>query len=465
MKHDPANVKIVLGETDRGPLALPLSMTREKQWAVFGSVGQRKSLFLASLLLQFLRLPQDVVVMIDLGGDQAVFWLLREAAQAAGKPFYFLSLDETHDSCSWDPIHGCPAYRDDPMLASAGVAQGLSLIHGEGPRKYWSRQNQSTVDEAFDNLRLAGLKLPSFAELAGELKRMGKDSGSAQYVSEAYLAAEPLLRFSALTKRHAVQLDLARAFEEGAVVYGYLPTARRSEASRAVASLLAYSVMVQAAHRTNLGLEPRYGHLGVEEYAQICAPKTNLDASLTLARKWGLHHYFVLQDASQLKTQDGDLGPIIRSQCQRVIFSCESEDEIDELRNRSLDVPQPHLSTSLRGLGASTSLREELEPGLTRNEIMQRSGVALDAYAVLKLGDKHRDPIPFRVIPPTASPEEHAKLKNRPLPQKPRRSAPCSAGDVGADDAHGAAADFRAALLDLEARIAAESAWELPKNA
>jgi|GEM_PF-3759418 len=456
---------IRFGQTETGVLDIPIDVLREKHWAIRGPVGQRKTLFLLSALQQYISLPNNPVIFVDLGGDQVAYWLLKQAADKAGRPFYFFSLDEQHDSCSWDPIRGTPAYATDVTVAASGVASGLSLLHGEGyGRKFWGRLNQNTINEAFDALAMPAAQLPSFQQLVEELKRLARKARTSQNVSEAFLAADQLLRYSSLTQTKETVLNLGGAIEDSAVVVFHIPTALRGEASRAVASLLVWSVMVQAAHRSEQGLDPRYIQLAIDEYPTIAAAGGTVDSTLTLARKWNLHAWLIYQDDSQLITSDGDLRPIIRSQCQRVLFSCESADEVDELRQRSLDVLRSDTSRSLRGLSQSTSVREILEPRLTRNEIMQLSGIALKAYAVLRLSDQHRDPIPFTILPPTQSPAEHAKLKNKPLPKPAAADRQCTISQpartpIPKPDM--ATQDRISQLAELGQQLRQEESWQL----
>ncbi|QDV73658.1 hypothetical protein [Botrimarina mediterranea] len=463
---------IRLGMTDSGPLDVALDQLREKHFAITGPVGQRKTLFLLSVLKQFIMLPTDGCFFIDLGGDQAAFWILKEAAEQAGKPFYFLSLDNGHDGCSWDPIQGTPAYAADVTLAESGTASGLSLLHGEGyGRKFWGRINFKAITQAFATLTTTLGRLPSFPELARELSRMGEACKNSQHTSEAYLAAETLLSFDALTGKGSKKLDIGEAIESSAVVVVYIPSALRVESARAVATMMIWSLLVQAAHRYEQGKPVRYLHVPVDEYAQVASSRSAVDSGMVLARKWSIAYYTVFQDDSQLINPEGDLRPIIRSQCQRILFARESEEEIKELQNRSLDVLRPDKSQSLRGMSLTTSVRETREPGLTRNEILELSGVAMKAYAVLRLGDKHRDPIPFTVIPPTASPAEHTKLKNKPLPSKlpatPTLSTPASsqvaATPLAADDLH--RSDRVGRLRDLYRRLCDEQSWRIRQEA
>ena len=410
---------IRFGLTETKPLDLLLNELREKHFAIVGPTGQRKTLFLLSVITQFLKLKDDCCFFIDFGGDQAALWILAAAAEAAGKPFWFVSLDNTDDSACWDPIAGTPAYASDITLATSGVTSGLSLLHGEGyGRKFWGRINYKAITEAFDTLNARLGRLPKFPELVEELVRQGKSQRNTQQVSEAYLAAEHLLRFDTLTGKGSHQLDIGQAIDEAGVVVFHIPSALRGEAARAVGMMAIWSILVEAAHRTALGKSKRYIHVLVDEYAQVASSRSAVDSAMVLARKWGVAMWVVFQDDSQLITTEGDLRSVIRSQCQRFVFARESKEEIDELRNRSLDILRPDHSHSLRGLSHSTSVREVLEPSLTRNEILALSGIAMEAYAVLRLGDQHRDPIPFTIVPPTASPAEHTLLARKPLPKK-----------------------------------------------
>src|SRR5690606_10054727 len=144
-----------------------------------------------------------------------------------------------------------------PLLASTGIARGLNLLYGEGYGKsFWSRLNQAVLHQAMDNLRARGIVLPTFYYVTMELRRMNRQSRASQHVSEAYLAAEQLLRYAVLTEKRSQQISLSQAIEEGACVMFYLPTALHSAASTAIASLAAWCVFVEASMRFDEGKSP-----------------------------------------------------------------------------------------------------------------------------------------------------------------------------------------------------------------
>lgn len=459
----PLKNKVRFGMTETEPLDLLIDQLREKHFAVAGPTGQRKTLFTLSVLRQFLTLPDDTCVFIDLGGDPVAYWILAEAAQKAGKPVYFFSLNNRHDTVSWDPIRGTPAYASDITVASSGVASGLELLHGSGfGRSFFGRLNQREIDAAFDNLMSDSDTLPTFTEVVRELSRLGEATRNAKHVSEAFLAAERLLRYDALTGKRTRKLDLGRAIDESALIYFYLPVALREEASRSVASMAIRSVMAECEHRSEEGLAKRYVHLVVDEYPQVASSRGAVDSAMVLARKWSLAIWAIFQDDTQLITPEGDLRSIIRSQCQRILFARESDEEIKELRERSLDVLRDETSQSIKGISSTTTVRQVLEPAITRNEVIELSGIAMKAYAVLRLGDGHHDPVPFTIIPPTASPAEHERLKRKRLPRYTPSGDNTPSYPVPADgSADPKRLQRRTQLLELHRRLRAEMSWRL----
>ncbi|MCA9262341.1 MAG: TraM recognition domain-containing protein [Planctomycetales bacterium] len=456
--------KIVLGQLEDGRRLEFLEETlRELHNVIVGTTGQRKTVFLVSVLSQYVRFPNVSVVNIDLGGDQAAFWTLKEAADDAKKPFYFLSLGP-HDSCSWDYLRNTPAFAEDLTAATMGTSQGMRLEYGEGyGRSFWSRLSGADINKAFDQLTAKGIVLPSFNDLCEELRLIAARSGRRQQVSEAYLAAEQLRRYAVLTERRERELWLGKAIEEGAVVYFYLPTAHHGAAARAIASLAAWCTTVEASYRVEKGLPERRIVLAIDEFPQIAAGRSAVSSTLTLARKWNIVMYLVLQDMEQARTADGDLKDILRSQCQQIIFTAESEEEQNYLRLRSQDVLRTLDSQSFRKLSATTSVREYWEPGLTRNEIMELNGVAMKAFGVFKLGDKHRDPIPFTILP-AISKTDHTELKNKPLPPLVNVSPTATIGGNSVSQLPTDSADRRKradALTALLQAIQQEETWKM----
>ncbi|MCA9136279.1 MAG: TraM recognition domain-containing protein [Planctomycetales bacterium] len=367
------------------------------------------------MLVQYIRLSDHAVIFIDLGGDQAAFHTLKEAAERAGKPFYFFSLG-AHDGCSWDPIRNTPAFADDYLAATNGIAQGLRLEYGEGfGRTFFARLSAAEINQAFENLLIAGNRTPTFLDLADELREIAKQTRSRNQISEAFLAADQLVRYRAISELRAKQLYLSEVIEQGGVAVFYLPAAHAGGAARAIASLASWCTTVEAALRVEKGLSKRYTHLAIDEFAQIASGRSAVASALTLARKWQVMFYLIYQDSDQLRTADGDLNSIIRSTCQLVFFDAFSREDQDELMAFSKDEDKADNSETISRGRVSEHFGHRREPKLTRNEILDVSSTAMEAFWIPKLGKGHIEPVRFAVVP-VKSKSQHERISNLPLP-------------------------------------------------
>ena len=244
----------------------------------------------------------------------------------------------------------------------------------------------------------------------------------------------------------------------------YLPTAHMGGAARAVASLASWCTTVEAATRVEKGSDTRYVHLAIDEYAQIAAGRSAVTSTLTLARKWNVIPYLVYQDSDQLKTADGDLNSIIRSNCQLVYFDAYSRDEQEELLAFSKDELKKDKSEGFSGFRYSEHVRKLREPKLTRNEVLDVSAVSMQAFFIPKLGLGHIEPIPFEVMP-AKSKADHATLSKTPLPPLPgpvtTKPTHTSLGTRKRKHADPAKPDRLSKLHTLAQAIQKEETWKL----
>ena len=416
--------QIVFGRrADGSVLSFPVAELLERHSAIQGATGQRKTLFLLSFLTQFLADPTHSVVYVDLGGDQAAYWILENACRNLGIRMQLFTLSRFHRSTFFDPLVNTRAFAEDTTIAAANVASGLSLSHSEGyGRNFWGRLNTASINEGFDWLATHGAvgRPHSLAELGAALRAIQRRNRQRTDSSEAVYAVDQILRYPTIgiAPNPQEQHSIGETIEYGGVSYFFLPTAIYGSTARAVGTFAAHTTMVEAADRLEQGKEPRVVHLAVDEFSQIASGRSNVEGQVTLSRKWGVQMHLVFQSREQMKTPDGDLGPILRDNCQRFLFTVASEDEQKELMACSEDevkyLAQPQTSAFV----PTTPLRSYLAPKLERNDILGINAKAMSAYAVLSLGDRHRDPIPFEVIPPTKSAAEHSALKRKRLPRR-----------------------------------------------
>ena len=210
------------------------------------------------MLLQFLALGHSVV-FIDLGGDRAAYALFAAACRALGRTLQLFSLNPRHDSRFFDPLITGTGFFD-PIIAANAIASGLNLLYSDGyGRGFWGRFNLADLNEAFDRLRAAGIHRPIFLQLIAELRHIARLRRRQSAVSEAVLAADMLARIShfGMATAPRKQLSIAEVIETGGVAYFYVPTALYGASARAVATLAAWTAMVEAAQRFEGGEPPR----------------------------------------------------------------------------------------------------------------------------------------------------------------------------------------------------------------
>lgn len=425
--------KLVLGQqTDGTPLSFPMEAFREKHFSIQGATGQMKSMFLISLLLQFFAMGSPIV-FLDLGGDAVSYWLLSDACAKCGKQLRLFSLNPQHHSYYFDPLLTGAAF-SDLIVAVNAIASGLSLWYGESyGRSYWGRLNLWEISQAFQRLSEKSVHSPTSDDLICEMLAVATLRRRPSDISEAALAAEQLsqLKHFGRAPDPDRQLNLAEVIDEGDVAYFWLPAALYGGSARSIATLASWCLMVEMANREERGLAATPVHVAKEEFAQIASGRSALESELVLSRKWGLQIWHVYQSAEQLATADGDLNPILRDNTQRFLFTVASEREQRELMACSRDEIKTSSGKSFQHLRATTQIREFIAPVLERNSILEVSGKKKQLFAVLNLGDQHRDPIPFEMIPPTKSIAEHAALKQRPMPRTPQVSASHPHSDEG----------------------------------
>ncbi|MEO1530214.1 MAG: hypothetical protein AAFX06_32895 [Planctomycetota bacterium] len=445
--------EIVLGlDVNDEDIAFDEELLEETNYCLCGPPGSMKSVLLVSMMSQFVKLQNHAVVMVDLEGDLAAYHVLKKAADEAGKPTYLVCLDETVDCDGWDILANTPVFRHDPKRAVPGLVGALRLHSGEGyPNTFWTRHSTKDINKAVDALK--AIDKWEFGDLAEQLKRNDAESKNPNQVSEANLAADELFRYTKAMSARDRQLFIGEAIEEGALVYFFVPSGLEGGAARSIASAVNWVVMVEAAMRFDSAeSEERTTHLAVDGFAQIASKGSTTEAILNLARKWNVRLYLVLQSMAQVPE---DLRSVLRTNCQQAIFDASTREEQEYLRSLSFDVyREGQRSMTVSGIDMpSQTQNEQLEPGLTRNQILEVNGMKQHFFWFLKLGDKYREPMVAKVKP-AVSLEEHRVFKRTPFP---RLKALLQVESQPGSKVFEAVPDQ--ALLDLMSSIQNEQKW------
>lgn len=394
-----------------------------------GMTGSGKGTLIASLSSQFVipyRLEgltvRDPIVVIDLGGDQFHYHFLRSQALRVGAVFKTFSLDPLHDTCSFEPLQSCRSLTQSPARMANFVAAGLNLIYSESyGQGFWGRLNLATIMEALETIILRGVTTPTLHHLATELRAMARSHRSSKEASEALFALDQLISYRQLSHSDDADknLDIAQALEECHVIYFFLPTLFEPLAARAVATLAAWSVIVESVSRKQRGLTPRIIHLFEDEFAQIAAGRSFEDA-LVLSRKYGTRLILAYQSRQQLRLPQGDIGHVVRDNCPiKIYFTADTSENGDyrDIQGYSKDVPKTRGGQSFHGLSTSTNTHEIWEPKLERNDIVDVSSTFGEALFALNDGKGHHEPLRIMCRPPTDK-TEYERLANTPLPAR-----------------------------------------------
>ncbi|WP_186776390.1 TraM recognition domain-containing protein [Rubripirellula reticaptiva] len=439
-------------DADGNDIAYPVSDLEETNWLITGAPGSMKSVLAVSWMAQYIKHPDHAVVMVDLGGDLAGYHALKSKADAAGKPSYLICLDETVDCDGWDMLKNTPVFKLDPKRAVPGLMGALRLQSGEGyPNTFWSRHSAADVNKAVDGLK--AIDKWSFEDLAEQLRQNDAESKNKGQVSEAFLAAEELCRYTRAMSSRERQLLIGQAIEEAALIYFFVPSGIEGGAARSIAAAANWCVMIEAALRFDSeAASKRTIHLVVDEFAQIASSGSTTESILNLARKWNVQLTLILQSIAQVPD---DLQSVLRTNCQQAIFDAFTRDEQEHLRSLSLDVyQQGQRSMSVSGIDMPTQTQnEQVEPSLTRNEILEVSGIKSQFFLALKLGNGYQQPVVAKVKP-AISLEEHNIYKQMPLP---RLGTPLSV--PSRTDAKQFESVPDPALLELMNRIKSEQTW------
>jgi hypothetical protein len=165
---------------------------------------------------------------------------------------------------------------------------------------------------------------------------------------------------------------------------------------------------------------------------------------------------------AQLKHSDVEFSEIVLNNCNfQLFFTAYTKQEHDYLSFQSKDVFVPFAGGVERGLIVEPSFHDQLQPGVTSNDIRDASDTKGDAYLIWRDGNGHKDPLRIH-CPFYQGKDVHEELKDKPLPRRalpaPALAAPAAAGtpptwaQAPHDPAHIArVAQIEALMLELAA--------------
>ena len=100
----------------------------------------------------------------------------------------------------------------------------------------------------------------------------------------------------------------------------------------------------------------------------------------------------------------------------KIYFSCTENEDVKFLQSLSKDTVMTLGGMSIKGLGATTSIREVIVPALQRNEILETTFTRFHAFFIRDDGSGYHAPTRIVIQPPTTK-EEYDRLNATPLPK------------------------------------------------
>jgi hypothetical protein len=244
-----------------------------------GMTGALKSVWMCYLAVQIIYLTGSPALIIDYGGDQFVANAIKQLVASQRRVFRFLSTQENHASCSFEPLQSCvPLTMHSAVKVANFLVSSLSLDYGEGwGKSYFSKHNYSLLLRVVLDFIRAGKLSPRFRELAARIARLARPKRMSD-IPEAQLSAEQLLPYEQLSSGDSPEDDIRvrQAIENGQIVYGFLPALLEPPA-RAIGALLLWSYVMEARLLMQAGRRFNTIYVFVDEFAAVAAAKAFAD--------------------------------------------------------------------------------------------------------------------------------------------------------------------------------------------
>jgi hypothetical protein len=386
----------------------------------------KSSLSLLSLILQLIEGYQgpggreafDPIVIVDLGGDQALFHAVRTTTIAAGRRFRFVDLgrDPDVERDYFDPFEFFDV--QGPMRQATALIEALNLDPGLTTDKvYFALQNLGAVLTALREIADSG-RHPTLEEVASRL-----DMKRYRDAQQIWMTLQMLLEYPQLSPPDGADpdqvLSFRRALQDGEVVYLFTPTMNEATPARALAGLGMRNAIQAAIERTSQGLSERRVFIFADEFQEVAG--RGFAATLAQSAKYDVSIFMANQTTDQLVSHDAHLASVVRDNTHiKIYFSVVGKADIEELLNYSgedISIIEGGWSAGYHGTTLSAHAQKDFE--LSRNDILATSSQFGHAFLIFDSGEGYSPP--RRVWMSHRIPSEiFQDIKRRPLPRRRR---------------------------------------------
>lgn len=483
-----ADPHLYIGRTlaDGTPWVIDRRLLRTHAHYMGGTGSGKSALGVFPTASQLIAHDDSSVVVIDMKGDNSLFWGCFVEAQRAGLPFRWFTLEPGAASFAFNPLRQRANLARGINARAQSLLVSLGLYFGDAYGKsYFQSITLDTLTAflaKFQDIRSFS-DLARYAEEPGSYVATGTDQEGSQHlrmllrqlaaVGPLNVADDARLTVAPAVLEH--QIDMMDVLTRKQVVFFSLPSLEEELTAKSVGKLALYA-LVHAAKIVNRTRKSLPCYVFIDEFQQVCAE--NVKILLEMARSMGVYLVLSHQDISQLKTVDYDITSTVESSTTfKLVFEASSLTALKQMEEYGGEGRVANLAwTQLHHPGLAMNdddafsparayprrdfepptiqVSERVQPRLSRNEILAVSAHPLRAFVRSRADSgltQHAGqwtvieceyPIPFdeyKARAETPWPTEHpacvvvdgdrggdepsAGLPNRPLPVTPPSKA------------------------------------------
>jgi len=367
-------------------------------------------------------LKRDPICIFDLGGDQALFYFVKQAAERLGRRFRFMSLHTGDAWDSFDPFQAVPAGERNVMRLTTLLIEAFNLDNGlVYGGQYFTAQNLAALLSVVRKLSTEEGRRLTLQDVALYLEREAR-SKKIRDADQIRMTFNFLLEYPQLLVDDKTDtdrcIDMARALEKGDVIYFFTPTLSEMTTARQIAGLGLYNLINAAMQRSRQGKPLARVWTFIDEFHELTG--RSFEALLAQSAKFGVSLILANQTTSQLESKDSSLHQIVFDNAHiKLYFTVTCQRDIEDLQGLS----EEHLRW-LPGSSAkeySTTVNEHTVevPRLSKNDILNISATEGHGFLVIDDGKGHREPYHAEVPYHIDSKDLYREARSTPLPRRP----------------------------------------------
>lgn len=365
---------------------------------------------------------KDPICIFDLGGDQALFHFVKEAAGQMERRFRFLSLDARDDWDFFDPFQAVPPGERDVMRLATLLIEAFNLDNGLiYGGQYFTQQNLAALLDVVRKLSKEEGRRLTLDDVSNYLERQAvrKKVRDADQIRMTFnfLLEYPQLRAPENTDPNRC-IDMARVLEDGEVLYFFTPTLNETTTARQIAGLGLYNLLNAAIQRSRKGQPLRRTWIFIDEFHELAGRA--FEALLAQSGKFGVSLIMANQTTSQLENRDSALHQVVFDNTHvKMYFTVTCLRDIEDLQALSEEEIVMLPGRNQRGLSGAETEKPTLLPKWHKNKILDVSETAGHCFLVLNEGKGHREPQRIEARFLIDDPARYEVARTTPLPRRP----------------------------------------------